>query len=164
MKLYLLRHGIAVNLGKKGCETDDKRILTDKGRKTARKIAGSLLKLKCTPKLILTSPLIRCVDTALIISKKLSSKTRLEECKLLAPGMSLDGTVQMLQQRKEKSIMLVGHSPDLSILASILISGKTHSAITLKKAGICNIIFADKIKAGSGQMEWLLTPEQLLLF
>lgn len=71
MTLYIVRHGIAVDLGKEGVTQDDDRMLNGEGRKKTRQIAKALRKLDCTPGRVVTSPLIRAAETADILAAEL---------------------------------------------------------------------------------------------
>src|SRR6267143_1996147 len=66
MQLYLVRHGIAVDGGE--AIPDGSRGLTDKGRRRFHKTARAFGKLGHRLDLILTSPLVRAVQTAEILA------------------------------------------------------------------------------------------------
>src|ERR671929_2162184 len=66
MQLYLVRHGIAVE-GGDGIP-DDFRVLSDKGRRRFQKTARTFGKRGRELDLILTSPLVRAVQTAEILA------------------------------------------------------------------------------------------------
>src|SRR6267154_2788646 len=87
MRLYLLRHGIAVAHGTPGvAETD--RPLTPKGEKRVRQIAEGLERLGIEPDRILTSPLPRARRTAEIVAEVLGLEDRLEIADALRAGRS----------------------------------------------------------------------------
>jgi phosphohistidine phosphatase SixA len=57
--------------------------------------------------------------------------------------------------------LLVGHEPDLSALASLLLTGGGGLTITLKKGGLCRLS-AERLRVGRcASLEWLVTPSQL---
>ncbi len=58
MKLYLLRHGIAADLGVGGLVRDEDRPLTDEGRAKMKQEAQGMRKLELSFDLILTGPLL----------------------------------------------------------------------------------------------------------
>ena len=66
MQLYLVRHGIAVDGGE--AMPDGSRGLTDKGRRRFHRTARAFGKLGHKLDLILTSPLVRAVQTAEILA------------------------------------------------------------------------------------------------
>jgi phosphohistidine phosphatase SixA len=58
--------------------------------------------------------------------------------------------------------MLVGHEPDLSQLAALLLTGRPDGMnLQLKKGGLCFIEVTSLPPKGRGQLGWLLTGKQL---
>jgi len=68
MDLYIIRHAIAESLGKENEFSDDRRALTEEGRDRMREIAKGLHRLGAEFDLILTSPLVRAVETAQVVA------------------------------------------------------------------------------------------------
>jgi phosphohistidine phosphatase len=133
MIIHVVRHAEAIERSLDLPE--DHRFLTRRGRKRFRKIAGSLKKLGIEPDLILTSPLIRSVQTADILAEKLRFKGELKVASLLSPGFrpeSLDELLDGYPQAGE--VALVGHEPDLGSLAQALLA--TEESCTLKKGAV----------------------------
>ncbi|HRI53413.1 MAG TPA: histidine phosphatase family protein, partial [Pseudomonadota bacterium] len=62
MKVYLIRHGHAVD--ESGTISDEQRYLTKKGRKTVREVGRVLKEAGVELDAVLTSPLVRAVQTA----------------------------------------------------------------------------------------------------
>jgi phosphohistidine phosphatase len=165
MKILLLRHGIAVDHGTPGYERDSERPLTPEGRRKTRVIARALGKLGVAPDAILTSPYVRARQTAEIVADVLRRKSRLHGCAHLACGGSARQLIAEINQHhaNAESLMLVGHEPDLSRLASLLISGKPDAAgIELKKGGLC-VLEAEALRAGRcATLQWLAPPKVLI--
>ena len=165
MKMFILRHGIAVEPGTPGYDRDSERPLTPEGRRKTRQIARALAKLKVQPDAILTSPFVRAHQTAEIVATGLRLKKRLHLCEHLACGGDVKRLIAEINRRyaKADSVMLVGHEPDLSELASLLISGKPDGAsIELKKGGLC-VMETDSLRAGRcATLQWLATPKVLI--
>lgn len=165
MKLFILRHGIAVDHGTPGYERDSERPLTPEGRRKTRLIAGALGKLGVAPDAILTSPYVRARQTAEIVAVVLRRKARLHQCPHLACGGSARQLVAEINNHhaNAESLMLVGHEPDLGRLASLLISGKPDGArIELKKGGLC-VLEAETLRAGRcATLLWLVSPKVLI--
>jgi phosphohistidine phosphatase len=67
VKLYLVRHAIAVPHFTVGYEDDSQRPLTDKGRAKMRDITRGLKVLGVAPQIILSSPYVRARQTAEIL-------------------------------------------------------------------------------------------------
>ena len=74
MKLYILRHGIAVEPGTPGYETDADRPLTSEGERKMRQIAGAMEALELSFDLILSSPYLRARQTAEIVAEVLTAR------------------------------------------------------------------------------------------
>src|SRR5712691_7627004 len=68
IRIYLVRHGIAVDPSEKGTLDDDSRPLTAKGRRRFRRLARAFAQLGEIPDFTFTSPLVRAVQTAEILA------------------------------------------------------------------------------------------------
>src|SRR5215216_2819063 len=91
MELYFIRHAIAQQLGRKNDFTDEKRALTSEGRERMREATRGLHRIGVEFDLVLTSPLVRAVETAEIITGTLGlSKKEMKQTGNLAPGASTD--------------------------------------------------------------------------
>jgi len=163
MNLYLLRHGIAADLGEAGTETDAERPLTSKGERRLREAAEAVRELEIEFDSILSSPLLRARQTAEIIAEALGLRTRLALSEGLSPGQSPAHLVSMIKGLKPtpRDLLLVGHEPGLSALISLLVCGAPGMEIEMKKGGLCKLS-AEKLSARQcARLEWLLTPRQL---
>jgi phosphohistidine phosphatase len=125
-----------------------------------RQVAKGLGTLFSSIDLIATSPLVRAVQTAEIVAKQFGSESVPLEA--LAPGNEPTKILHWLrEQRSPETIAIVGHEPDLSTLASYLLTSDRSSFIALKKSGACLLSLSDTPKAGSAVLEWLLIPRVL---
>ncbi|QLE43902.1 phosphohistidine phosphatase SixA [Nostoc sp. C052] len=164
MELYLIRHGIAEEQGL-GIKDED-RSLTKEGRQKTDKVAQKLVKLGLNFDLILTSPLVRARQTAeILIAEKLSSQ--LEESSHLAPDGQISSWLKDWLEPKKYSqntqLALVGHEPNLSNWAEILLWGEAKASLVLKKAGMIGIKLPETgSPLGRSQMFWLTPPKYLL--
>lgn len=158
MFVYLVRHAEAVDGG-----IDFERELTNGGRARCQKVAKALKILKCKPEVIVSSPLRRAEQTATFISETLKPANGLEQSGLLAGGADADGAARWVCSWKVDEIMLVGHMPDMSILASQLLCGDDDAAFDFKKLGVCCIAFTGKAEPGCGRLMWFMKPSQLEL-
>lgn len=159
MDLYIVRHGVAEESTALG--SDAARALTDEGRKKTARVARGLAALEIEPEVILTSPLVRARQTADILSGALRPKDGVSEVKWLEAGASPAEAVRQLARLKHDSVMIVGHMPDLSVLASMLLSGKPSVKIAFKKAAVCALSFDGRARTGRGRLEWLMQPRHL---
>lgn len=120
MKLYLVRHADAIE--RNGTVAEGERYLTPKGRTSFRKTGEVLKKKGLLPDLILTSPLIRAVQTADILAESLAFEGEVQVAGALAPGFDADALYRLLTQcGSVRKIALVGHEPDLGDVVSSLL-------------------------------------------
>jgi phosphohistidine phosphatase len=133
MIIHLIRHGEAIERSQEIPE--EHRFLTCRGRNRFRKVASSLKKTGAEPDLILTSPLVRAVQTAEILAQTLVHRSDLLVTPLLAPGFRPEALDELLSRYPQaKEIALVGHEPDLGALARTLLAAE--AACTLKKGAV----------------------------
>lgn len=110
---------------------------------------------------ILTSPLVRAAETAQILAETCEGGVEVESFDALAPGHSFRTVIERLAKLPaDETVALVGHEPDLGKLAGVLLIGAP-AALPLKKAGACVISFDGPVTAGTGHLEWFLTPGML---
>jgi phosphohistidine phosphatase len=164
MELYLIRHGIAED--KSLNIKDEERSLTQEGRQKTEKVAARLVELDVNFDVIVTSPLVRARQTArILIAAGLSSQ--LEESGYLTPEGDIHTWVKdWLEPRnypQKTQLALVGHEPNLSEWAEILLWGETKASLVLKKAGMIGIKLPEiGSPLGRSQMFWLTPPKYLL--
>jgi phosphohistidine phosphatase len=153
VELYLLRHadaGDATNWA----GDDAERPLSPKGRRQAKRLGSLLAGIKLHPDVILTSPKIRAAETAKIVGRAVSVKPQ-EDDRLAASVTLLDLAKLLAGNQDARRVVLVGHDPDFSTLASSL----TGTAIELKKGGIARIDLGDGgPRPGGGALRWLVPP------
>lgn len=163
MNLYILRHGLATELGEKGIRRDEDRPLTAKGRQRLGRITKAMARLELEFDWILSSPLVRAAQTAAIVAEAQGLTKKLEFTNHLRPaGDPRDLIEQITQQLPQaENILLVGHEPYLSKLIAHLIAGNSNLQITLKKAGLCRLEVEKLVFGRCAALAWLLTPRQL---
>jgi phosphohistidine phosphatase len=157
MDIYLVRHGIAI--AREDGVPDGFRPLTGKGRRRFRKTARAFAKLgRRKLDLILTSPLVRAVQTAEILASeaKHGEVSVLEE---LDPEFSVGSLLDALARRASglKSVALVGHEPQLSSVLAVL-AGVPADSLDLKKGAIVHLDGTDLANPGSAGAYWSLKP------
>lgn len=164
MEIHLLRHGIAVDRGAHSFRDDSHRPLTPEGIKRTRKVAKALAALKLSFDAVLTSPYVRAKQTADIVAEVLKIPQKLRLSNALAPGGKPRELMDELRRQCKSSskVLLVGHEPDMSRLASLLISGKPDADITLKKAGLCVLDAGELVAGRCASLGLLLSPRVLL--
>ena len=131
MKLYVMRHGPAEDTSQTGRDGD--RALTIEGRDRTRAVARALAAEGEAPLTIVSSPLVRALQTAEIVAAVTDVEKRVREAKdaggapgaveirrEMAPGGDALGLVLELARSGRKRAMVVGHEPDLSMLVARL--------------------------------------------
>jgi phosphohistidine phosphatase len=162
-QLYLIRHGIAANPNDYGDDRD--RPLTAKGQAKTKAVAARLKELGLQFDEIFTSPLLRAQQTAeILLQANLSGQMTIAET--LAPRGSFSN---WLNERATQlpavpqTLALVGHEPDLSQWAELLVWGEVQGVLVLKKAGIIGIELPDTTDpVGNSLLIWLTPPRFLL--
>jgi phosphohistidine phosphatase len=163
MELLVIRHGDAMDkeeFAKTG-KSDDLRPLTSAGMEELKEIARALRELVKKIDLLVTSPLVRAVQTAEIVGAAYDipvSKTTA----VLSPDSEVEEFEKWCKDLEDvKRIAVVGHEPHLTALVSWLLTGDEEASIELKKGGMCLLEFDSGIKGGEGILNWLMTPGQL---
>ncbi len=158
--LYLVRHAIAADRSDKWPD-DTERPLTHGGAARMREVVKGLAALEVEPDVIVSSPLVRAVETAEILVKGLKSTPKLVTAPALAPGGSTSAIANALASvGKGQSIAVVGHEPGLGELAAWLVGARR--PLPFKKGGVCQIDLAEwPPVARGGTLMWLATPKML---
>ena len=163
MKLLMIRHGIAEeqDVWAQTGEPEEKRPLTDKGRKRMKGIARGLHRNVDTIEILATSPLTRAVQTAEIVGQRYGNVAAVVT-EHLAPDRPFPALLEWLKGLDDvDTAAVVGHEPHLSGFASWLLTGQQNSFIELKKGGVLLLEFAQERAAGKAKLLWALTPRQL---
>lgn len=151
MDLFLLRHA---NADTKAA-TDAERPLSDKGVVQSESVARFCKTHAIAPQLILTSPLMRAKQTAEIVAKHLGIE--LKTAPWLASGMQPEAATRELRSYADRaSVMIVGHEPDFSGLAAILLGGLAQ--LHLRKGSLTHFVVAE-LSAGGATLEFSLPPK-----
>jgi phosphohistidine phosphatase len=159
-ELCLMRHGIAED--RRAGLADAKRALTPEGKEGMRKIADGLAKTGFAPAWVVSSPYVRAAETARIVADSVGPKVPFDFCDALEPGSSPDALLNFLAARPQHThVLVVGHEPDLSVLAARLISAGRQSNVGFKKGGCCLISFDQFSPRSPGRLVWWLTPKLL---
>lgn len=157
--LLLVRHAIAEERGP-AWPDDTVRPLTQKGEIRMREIARRLKAIGETADVVVTSPLKRAKDTALILKRQWASSSDVEEIDALAPGHTPAQTLAALAEEATGDPMaVVGHEPDLGQFAAWLIGAK--QPLQFKKGGVARIDLESLSRPREGQLIWMATPRLL---
>jgi phosphohistidine phosphatase len=151
MKLYLVRHAEAID--RSAAMPDAGRYLTPKGRATFRRIARKVRKAGAAPDFIFTSPLVRAVQTAEILSEVLGHEGPLLVARELSPGFDRRKLEILLREAgRPAEAAFVGHEPDLGELVASLLS--TAEPFPLRKGAVVALEAALPGRKGGARLLW----------
>jgi phosphohistidine phosphatase len=167
MELILMRHGIAEereDFAKKNLE-DHLRPLTMKGRKRIQKISMQLRDWVDEIDLIVASPFVRSRQTAELASQIFIDTKVVESAELVpsSPPQAFKRWLQALGDSHQR-IMAVGHEPQLSVLATYLMTSQLEPVLELKKGGILCLEIASfkTVAPGTAKLLWLIQPKHVV--
>jgi phosphohistidine phosphatase len=155
MNLYLVRHSIAENISIDKKDFD--RELTEEGKFVINKSSDAWKSYINNIDAVLTSPLVRAVQTAEIISKNLQEESNILKDNLLGTGSRTADLIELLNTLDYKNIVVVGHQPDLSIHLNNF-CGTGIFNIAFPPASIAKIEFVNSIKYGKGRLIYFIPP------
>jgi phosphohistidine phosphatase SixA len=155
MLLHLLRHGDAGD-PEAWTGPDAVRPLSEKGRKQSKRLGDHLASIGFTADAIITSPKIRAEQTAEIVGERIKVKVSVDD--RLAGQFDLDTVDAILADAGDpERAVLVGHDPDFSDTLSTLCGPR----LELKKGAFARIEVVRPLRAGSGTLRWLISPDAL---
>jgi phosphohistidine phosphatase len=156
-----VRHAIAEQRDSAQWPDDAKRPLSEDGIRRFRRAAGGLRRLVPDVDAVLSSGYVRAWKTAELLHEVAGWPAPEELATLEAPRPPAEAATA-LRARTETSIALVGHEPQLSLLASLLLTGSQDELhIELKKGGVIAIAFGERIETGAASLLWSVTPKTL---
>lgn len=153
MEIYLIRHAHALD-----GEDDAVRPLSAKGREQVRRIGRFLRRSGALQaKEFWHSPLVRAVDTARRVVKRLKIRANLR----MVNGLLHDDDPALMVRRLNavrRPVAVVGHEPHLSALASLLLTGQSRPArVELRKCAVLALARHD----GRWVVSWQISPDML---
>ena len=156
MLLYLLRHADAESVR----TTDAARELTPEGHRQAARVGAFCRQRGLRPELILASPYRRTVQTAAAVAGALEGATVQTE-PFLASGMTPDGAFKELAAYGwARSLLLVGHQPDIGQLAASLLGVTDAGGMSVGKATLIGIE-AERLAPYGGSLEFFVPVEMM---
>jgi len=161
MMLYILRHAAAEEASPAG--DDGARRLTERSKEKMRGAAAGLRELELRFDAILTSPLVRAAQTAEIVSAAYGNEPQPQVLPALASGATAADAVAALRAfSKYENVLIVGHEPQLTAIASIVLAGSAGAVhLRLKTGGCIAIDPPARMDRGGGELLWMLTHRQL---
>ena len=141
-------------------QSDGYRPLTERGIRRMRLGARGLREVADRIDVLASSPLVRALETAEIISEAFG-EIPIEEEDVLATGPESAFLAWYRNVADEGLVAAVGHEPDLGEWASWLLAGPSADFIAFKKGGACLLEFPTEIEPGRAVLRWHLAPAQL---
>jgi phosphohistidine phosphatase len=152
------RHGPAGTAGPRWPD-DRLRPLTAAGKEATRVAAAGLATL-FQADLVLTSPLVRAVQTAEIVARALKCRDLRQTEALITPDLSV--LLAAIAESGAERVVAVGHEPDMSRAVSLCLTADPEAAtVWMKKSGAALVHFPGAPSAGLGELEWHLAPRIL---
>ena len=157
MRIYLVRHSDSVD--RIPSMPDAARYLSARGRVSFREMARRFRDAGGLPTRILTSPYVRAVQTAEILSETLRYGGEVVVDPRLSPGFDVAMLNAVLDGCPcEREIAFVGHEPDLGGILTRMLS--LPQGYAMRKGAIAALdlpIAGDPLRAG---LAWLLTGDR----
>jgi phosphohistidine phosphatase len=160
MLLLLIRHANAGDRDAERWPDDRDRPLTDKGRKTQRKVSRWLGEHDLTPTKVLTSPWTRAAETAKILADELALPQPPIPCTALTTEPDLSRLADDIGEPNPDAIVaLVGHSPWMEELATLLLVGSAASLrMDFPKSGVL-VLDLESVEPGAGELRLFVRPK-----
>jgi phosphohistidine phosphatase len=150
VKVFLVRHAHAVD--EDAVLSDADRFLSARGRETAKNVGRRLKETGIAFDALLTSPLVRAVQTAELLAGALELAVPVSTWPPLAPGGSLRRTADELASRGAL-VACVGHEPSISALCAMLAGRPSFPSF---RPGQVTLV-------EDGRAVWTLSPDTLEL-
>ncbi len=153
MKLYVVRHDRAVEWG--GGMPDALRHLTAKGRSRFRETARAARGVGMAVDAIVSSPLVRAVQTADLLAEGLHFEGEVTASPILASGLSSTDLPDFLETYADCDAMaIVGHNPHFTGLVADLLGlgGK----FSMKKGSIVAIELSREKPEKGANFLWMV--------
>jgi phosphohistidine phosphatase len=154
MKLYLVQHAKAAPK-----QVDPQRSLTEDGRRDMQKVTAFIKPLNLSVNFLWHSGKKRAVQTA----EALAEVIEIKQAEIARDGLAPNDDVTVLRDElasARQDVMIVGHLPFLSKLASLLLAGsESTEAVAFKQGGIVCLSCSE---TNQWQIDWMVTPELLV--
>jgi phosphohistidine phosphatase len=163
MFIYIIRHGVAAELDNEIVE-EGYRYLTIPGRNHCKIVAIKLRDLKTEFDLIISSPLVRAVQTAEVFASVLRYNGEIKTAIELVGGVSFSRFMHLIRRYSHHgSIAMIGHAPDVNTFALNLIKNNNIKELKLnfKNSSVCKIDY--DVNNESGEFEWFLDADSMKL-
>jgi len=156
MILYFFRHASA-GTAFPNAKRDEKRALDKEGIEQCGYMGRALTALDVQVDVIVSSPLKRCTQTAVLIGNELGYEGKLQ----LEPGLRPEATLADFRKLLDKysraeAVMVIGHNPNLSqFLGAVISESGCEASFELKKGAVAKV----EMRRTFGTLQWCLTPK-----
>lgn len=157
MNLYVMRHAEALPVG--GIvNRDSERPLSPRGEEDAALMGRVLSLLDGSVDIVVTSPLVRAVQTGEIVGNEISDHPIFHVSSHLAPGFNHRALFEELLSISAGShVVAIGHQPDMSNFVSFLVTGDHGASIRMATGSIVKLV-VDRGRMHVG-LDWVLSPD-----
>lgn len=139
--------------------SDAQRELTKDGRRKMRTGAQGLGQVIEHIDHLISSPLVRAVQTADLLAEVFPDARRQQHAGL-APGFQQAALMGWIARHKG-TLALVGHEPDLSQWIGYMVTGEPRGLVLMKKGACCCLEMPDSPLPGEAHIVWHM-PLKLL--
>lgn len=160
MQVIIIRHADAGDQDPKRYPDDDLRPLSLEGRHKQAAATRALQARGIGFDHLVTSPLLRAVQTARIVADGYGLEADPVVSDVLGHDCSPSTVVKLLERFPASSrVALVGHEPCLSVVAARMVA--SDEPLELKKSGVIGIGFDGPAKLRAGTLLYHLKPSKL---
>jgi len=162
--LYVFRHGPAEERDPTRWRDDAQRPLTEEGVRETRRAAKGFVRIVGGVDRIVSSPALRALATAKILSESLEVPRKVEVYEPIEPGAPASSVIEKARDdgRGIASMLFVGHEPTLGEAVALGLTGEAVTLVRLSRAGAAALEFSGAVVPGGATLGWLLTRKQLM--
>lgn len=163
MEIYLIRHSEAVELNNEIVD-DSFRYLSYNGRLKTIEVANRLREMKVKFDCIVTSPVVRAVQTAELIAGTIKHRGEFMTAIELMGGNTFTRFMQLIKRNSRfDKVACIGHAPDVNNYALGLTGqkGLKELKINFKNTSVCKVDY--DLDKETGRFEWFLKSDTMEL-
>lgn len=149
-RIYMVQHGEATSE-----DVDPSRPLTQKGREDVEKVRDFIKGLNLEISSIRHSGKRRALQTAEILSQAITPRPDLIHYEGMLPNDPVEPVYKEIKEGRE-DVMLVGHLPFLSRIASMFLIEREEETINFHMGGVVCLVGEGD---GRFRVDWIIIPE-----
>jgi phosphohistidine phosphatase len=162
VELYLVRHAIAEDRDVARWPDDALRPLTPDGAARFARAARGLARIAPDVDAVLSSPYRRAWETAEVLEREAGWPAPEPSTALEATRSAHDALAALGEVAELASVALVGHEPQLSMLASLLLTGDARMwGLDLKKGAVALLDCGGPPTPRTALLRWSASPKLL---